>query len=122
MCSSNPYVFEPTVSILDKFNDTMAYVRDFINLIRLMIRLQPQQYVSDFSPVGLVGTLLSGPAQAWFAPLVEPSSPLLENFTPFIPKLEDKCRETDRGRAALTKLYSFQQGSRLAFVYASEFR
>ena len=64
--------------------------------IQLIIWLQPQRYASDFSRVGLVGTLLSGPAQAWFAPLIETSSPLLENFTAFIEELEATFGETDR--------------------------
>ena len=86
--SSHPYVLEPTVSLPDKFNGTRAYLRGFINQIRLIIRLQPLQYASDVSRVGLVGFLLSRPTQAWFAPLVETSSPLLENFTAFIVELE----------------------------------
>ena len=66
--SSHPYVLEPTISLPDKFNGTRAYLRGFINQIRLMIQLQPQRYANDFSRVGLFGTLLLGPAPAWFAP------------------------------------------------------
>ena len=122
MSSSHPYVLEPTISLPDKFNGTRAHLRGFINQIRLIIRLQPQRYASDFSRVGLVGTLLSGPAQAWFAPLIETSSPLLEDFTAFMEELEATFGETDRRRTALIKLYSVQQGSRPASIYASEFR
>ena len=67
-----------------------------MNQIRLIIRLQSQGYASEFSRVGLVGTLLSGPLQVWFSPLVETSSPLLENFTAFIDELEVTFSETDR--------------------------
>ena len=73
-----------------------------------------------FLGLGL-SALLSGPAQAWFAPLIETSSPLLENFTAFIEELEATFGETYRRRMAHTKLYYFQQGSRPASVYASEF-
>ena len=120
--SSHPYVLEPNVSLPDKFNGSRAHLRGFINQIRLIIRLQPQRYASDFSRVGLVGTLLSGPAQAWFAPLMETSSPLLDNFPAFLAELEATFGETDRRRTAVTKLYSLQQGSRPASIYASEFR
>ena len=48
--------------------------------------------------VGLVGTLLSGPAQAWFAPLMETSSPLLDNFPAFLAELEATFGEADRRR------------------------
>ena len=102
-----------------------AHLRGFINQIRLIIRLQPQRYASDFSRVGLVGTLLSGPAQTWFALLMETSSPLLDNFLAFLAflaELEATFGETDRWRTGLTKLYSLQQGSRPASFYASEFR
>ena len=34
--------------------------------------------------MGLVGTLLSGTTLAWFAPLLEQESPLLNNFEEFI--------------------------------------
>ena len=57
-----------------------------------------------------------------FAPLVEISFPLLENFPAFLVELETTFGETNRRRTVLTKLYSFQQGSRLAYVYGSEFR
>ena len=69
-----------------------------------------------------MGTLLSGPAQAWFAPLVETSSPLLEDFPAFLAELEATFGETDRRRTTLNKIYALEQGSRAASVYASEFR
>ena len=72
--SSHPYVLKPTISLPNKFNGTRAYLRGFINQIRIIIRLQPQRYASDFSRVELVDTLLFGPTQAWFAPLIENSS------------------------------------------------
>ena len=119
---TSPHILEPKLSLPDKFDGTRARLRGFINQIRLIIRLQPHRYPTDFSQVGLVGTLLSGPAQAWFAPLVETASPLLENFSEFLADLEATFGETDRRRTALTKLYSLQQHSRPASVYASEFR
>ena len=96
MSSSHPYVLKPTISLLDNFNSTRVYLRGFINQIRLIIWLQPQRYANDFSRVGLVGTLLSGPDQAWFAPLIETSFPLLENFTAFIEELEVTFGKIDR--------------------------
>ena len=120
--SSHSYTLEPKISLPDKFDGTRSRFRGFVNQIRLIIRLQPQRYHDDFRQVGLVGTLLSGPAQAWFAPLVETSSPLLEDFPAFLAEFESTFGETDRRRSALTKLYSLQQGSRAASLYASEFR
>ena len=71
--------------------------------------------------IGLVGTLLSGPAQAWFEPLVKTSSPLLEDFLAFLAELEATFGETNQGPTTLTKLYALEQGSRATFVYVSEF-
>ena len=98
-----------------------AQLRGFINQIHLIIRLQPRCYSDDFRQVGLIGTLLTGQAQAWFAPLVETSSPLLNDFHAFLTEFEATFGETDRRRAALNKLYSLQQGSRSAPSYTSEF-
>ena len=67
----------------------------FINQIKLIIRLQPQRYLDDFHRVGLVGTLLSGAAQAWFVPLIETFSPLLDNFDDFLKDFEATFGETD---------------------------
>ncbi len=120
--SYNPHAQEPKVSLPDKFDGTRTRFRGFINQIKLIIRLQPQRYPDDFRRVGLVGTLLSGPAQAWFAPLIETSSPLLDNFDDFLKEFEATFGETDRRRSALTRLYSLHQGMRAVSVYASEFR
>ena len=119
---ASSHFFEPKVSLPEKFDGTRSRFRGFINQIRLIIRLQPQRYGDGLRQVGLVGTLLSGPAQAWFAPLVETSSPLLEDFPAFLAELEATFGETDRRRTALNKLYALEQGSRAASVYASEFR
>ena len=113
---------EPNISLPDKFDGTRAQFRGFINQIKLIIRLQPQRYANDFCRVGLVGTLLSGAAQSWFAPLVETSSPLLDNFSAFLEEFEATFGDTDRRRTSLTKLYSLHQGKRPVSVYASEFR
>ena len=119
---ASSHFFEPKVSLPEKFDGTRSRFRGFINQIRLIIRLQPQRYGDGLRQVGLVGTLLSGPAQAWFAPLVETSSPLLEDFPAFLAELEATFGETDRRRTTLNKIYALEQGSRATSVYASEFR
>ena len=80
----------------------------FINHVRLVICLQPRRYSDDFRQVGLIGTLLR--RQAWFALLVEPSSPLLTNFTAFLVEFEATFGETDKQGLALNKIYALQQG------------
>ena len=46
--------------------------------------MNPSRYPTNASRVGLVGTLPSGTTLAWFAPLLEKISPLLNNFEEFI--------------------------------------
>ena len=113
---------EPKVSLPDKFDGTRSRLRGFINQIRLILRLQPRRYATGFHQVGLLGSLLTGPAEAWFAPLVETASPLLEDFSTFLTEFEATFGETDRRRVALNKIYSLQQGNRATSTYASEFR
>ena len=52
--SSYPYVFEPIVSLPNKFNVTRAYLRGFINQIRLIIHLQFHWYANTFSRASLM--------------------------------------------------------------------
>ncbi|CAG8768511.1 7720_t:CDS:1, partial [Dentiscutata heterogama] len=87
LATQNPNDFKqtmPKISLPDKFNRSHMNFRGFLNQIRLIIRLQPQRYPNDATQVGLLGSLLTGSALAWFAPLLEKSSPLLENFDDFV--------------------------------------
>ena len=118
--SQEPY-YKPKVTLPNKFDGTCARVHDFLNQTRLIIRLQPRRYATWIHKVGLLGSLLTGPMEAWFPPLVEMASPLLEDFPCFLTEFEATFEETYRRRAALTKIYSLQQGNRAASTYASEF-
>ena len=62
-----------------KFEGTRSHVRGFFNQVCLVIQIHPSRYPTDASRVGLVGTSL-----AWFAPLLEKGSPLLNNLEEFI--------------------------------------
>ena len=87
-----------------------------------MFRLQPRQYPKGASQVGLIGTLLSGAALSWFAPLLEKNSPLFKDLDDFLAKFNDTFGETDRVRTSTTKLRPLRQGSRATSVYAADFR
>ena len=78
--------------------------------------------MDDFCRVGLIGTLLSGVAQSWFALFVKTSSPFLENFPAFLEEFEATFGDTDPRRTSLTKLYSLHQGNLPVSFYASKFR
>jgi hypothetical protein len=87
---------EPKVSLLEKFDGTRSQLRSFINQIRLILRLQPRRYATCFHWVNLLGSLFTGPTEAWFAPLVETASTLLEDFSAFLIEFEATFGETDR--------------------------
>jgi hypothetical protein len=54
-----------------KFVSTRSQLQRFFNQVRLMIELHPSRYPTDVARVGLIGTLLSGNALAWFAPFLQ---------------------------------------------------
>jgi len=112
----------PKISLPDKFDGSRKKLRAFINQVRLVIRMQPDRYPDDEHQVGLLGSLLTGPASNWFAPLLERNSPLLADFEAFVAELEATFGDTDRVRSAEGKLRTLRQGSHPASQYASEFR
>nr|PNR52172.1 hypothetical protein PHYPA_008546 [Physcomitrium patens] len=113
---------EPRVSLPDKFDGTRSKFRGFINQIKLIIVLQPKRYPTEESRVGLVGTLLTGQALSWFAPLFEKRSSILNNFETFLEAFAEAFGEYDKVRWTTTKIWSLLQGMRSTSVYASDFR
>jgi hypothetical protein len=113
---------EPKISLPVKFDGTRSQFRGFLNQVRLVIQLHPSRYPTDAARVGLVGTLLSGTALAWFAPLLEKSSPLLKDFEGFIKEFQASFGDTDSARTAINKIRRLRQGDRPASTYAADFR
>jgi hypothetical protein len=113
---------EPKISLPAKFDGTRSQFRGFLNQVRLVIQMHPNRYPTDISQVGLVGTLLTGTALAWFAPLLEKNSPLLHKFDEFIKEFQASFGDTDSVRTAINKLRRLRQGDRPASAYASDFR
>ena len=72
--------------------------------------------------MGLVGTLLTGQALSWFAPLFEKNAAILSNFEAFLGAFSEAFGEHDKIRSAIAKIRSLRQGIRLASNYASEFQ
>ena len=113
---------EPKICLPEKFDGTRSKLRGFLNQIRLVIQLHSHRYPTDREQVGLVGSLLSGSALSWFAPLLEKQAPELQDFASFTAELEACFGDTDRQRTAVNRLSNLRQGSRPASAYASEFR
>ena len=113
---------EPKIGLPMKFDGTRSQFRGFLNQVRLVIQMHPSRYPTDASRVGLVGTLLSGSALAWFAPLLEKESPLLNNFEEFISEFKACFGDTDSIRTTINKIRRLRQGDRPASAYAADFR
>jgi hypothetical protein len=113
---------EPKISLPEKFDGTHPKFRGFVSQVRLIMQLHPHRYLDDTTRVGFVGTLLIGTAAAWFAPILETSSPLLQDFNAFMAKFETVFGDSDKAKTSANKLRRLQQGTRSAIVYASEFR
>jgi hypothetical protein len=113
---------EPQISLPEKFDGTRLKFRGFVSQVRLIMQLHPCRYFDDTTCVGFVGTLLTGIAAAWFAPILETSSPLLQDFNAFKAKFEAVFGDSDKVRTSANKLRRLQQGTHSAIVYASEFR
>jgi hypothetical protein len=120
--TSQTLIKEPKISLPAKFDGTRSQFRGFLNQVRLVINMHPNRYPNDASRVGLVGTLLTGTALAWFAPLLEKKSPVLENFETFITEFQESFSDTDSVRTAINKIRRLRQGDRPASAYAADFR
>ncbi len=85
------------------------------------MQLHPRRYFDDTIHVGFVGTLLTGTAAAWFTPILETSSPLLQDFNAFMAEFEVVFGDSDKARTLTNKLRRLQQGTCSAIVYTSKF-
>ncbi len=113
---------EPKISLPEKFDGTHLKFRGFVSQVHLIMQLHPRRYFDDTTRVGFIGTLLTGTAATWFAPILETSSPLLQDFNAFMAEFEAVFGDSDKARTSTNKLRRLQQGTRLAIVYASELR
>ncbi len=90
--------------MLEKFDRDRTKLRDFVNQVRLVFRLQPHRYAIEETQVGLIGSLLTGTALSWFSSLLEKDSPLLANLDQFLEEFNKTFGERDRALIATTKL------------------
>lgn len=116
------HIPEPKIALPEKFQGNRSKFRGFINQVRLIIQLQPQRYPDDATQVGLLGSLLSGTALSWFAPLIESNSELLRDFPSFLEEFEGCFGEVDKGHVAANKIRQLRQAGQSASTYAAEFR
>ena len=70
----------------------------------------------------MIGSLLTKTTSAWFAPLVEQGSPLLDDLDSFLAEFESTFEYPDRSHTSALRLRNLKQGNRPASTYAAEFR
>jgi hypothetical protein len=99
---------EPQISLPEKFDGTRLKFRGFVSQVRLIMQLHPRRYSNDTTRVGFIGTLLTGTATAWFAPILETSSPLLQDFNAFMAKFEAVFGDNDKARTSANKMRHLQ--------------
>ena len=80
-----------------------------MNQVRLITILQPQQYPTDATCVGLIGILFTGQALSWFASLFEKNAVVLSNFEAFLGAFSQAFGEHDKICLATTKIRSLHQ-------------
>ena len=95
---------EPKISLPAKFDGTRSLFRGFLNQVRLVIQLHPNRYPTDVARVGLVGTLLCSTVLAWFTPLLDKKSPLMEDFEAFVKEFQASFGDTDSTRTTINKI------------------
>ncbi len=66
---------EPQISLPEKFDGMRLKFRGFVSQVRPIMQLHPRRYFDDTTRVGFIGTLLTGTAAAWFAPILEKHHP-----------------------------------------------
>jgi hypothetical protein len=113
---------KPRISLPKKFDGTRSKFQGFVNQVRLITILQPERYPTKQSRVGLIGTLLTGQALSWFAPLFEKRAPVLNNFEAFLATFAEAFEDHDEARSTTTKIYILRQGTHPPSVYMSDFR
>jgi hypothetical protein len=79
---------ELRVSLQEKFDGDRTKLRDFVNQVRLVFRLQPHIYATEETQVGLIGSLLTETALSWFSSLLEKDSPLMADLDQFLEKIQ----------------------------------
>lgn len=124
---------EPKLKLPDSYDGSRSQFRGFLNQCRLYLSMKPRTYASHRAKVGLIISLLTGPALSWATPILEregkqgdPDEPadidLMENYPKFVDEFTRMFDDPNRARSAEMQLLRLRQGKRSATVYTSEFQ
>ena len=84
----------------------MTHFRGFVQQVRHYLRLYSSRYPDGFTHVAFIGTLLSGNARSWFAPLLEKDSPILYNLEAFMGRFAAAFGDSDQEGVAERERYN----------------
>ncbi|OMH80166.1 Retrotransposon-derived protein PEG10, partial [Zancudomyces culisetae] len=110
------------IALPEKFNGNRTEYRGFINQCQLLFLMNPQQYSTDISKVGLIISLLTNDALNWASPMVEKNNQLLLNYSLFITEMAKMFDDPQRYKTADIAIRKLKQGTNSVATYASNFR
>ena len=113
------------VAFPDKFDGTRSLFRGFLNQVELIFALQSSNFGTDTTKIYFLGTLLTGPALAWFNPFVENPSAFtndLSSWASFRDLLKLTFGEADQSMLAASSISSLTQGQGSVTSFVTTFR
>jgi hypothetical protein len=117
----NPEPRRPAVPLPERFDGTRSQLRGFLIQLSAYFSFSAYHY-TDAEKVTLLGTVLSGPALAWFATLETTSPALLTSFEGTLQELRANFDDPHRQETARQGIRLLRQGSRSVTDYSVDFR
>lgn len=123
--SSLPINSAPKVSMPEKYSGEAAGYRGFKSSLTLLFQLHSVRYPDDLTKIFTVGSLLSGKALNWFAPLLEAhtvGSKPFGSYTEFMNQFSISFGPVDVAVTSAYALDKLKQGRMSAATYATQFK
>lgn len=121
---SNPVV-TPKISLPDKYAGDASGYRGFVSSLTLLFELHRHRYPDDLTKIYTVGSLLTGRALAWFAPLLESHSGGTKYFGTYADFMRSFGVSFGPVDVVVTSAYALdrlKQGRLSASAYATTFK
>ncbi|CAO3619736.1 unnamed protein product [Cunninghamella blakesleeana] len=116
-------VEEPRIAMPDPFTGNRKYAQNFLDKLQIVFSAQSNRYNQDSQKVALAGSLLKGPAFAWFSfYLRQNNQEILSNFNNFRVEFLRAYGDPDSIARAERKLMTIKQNGKPTAEYASEVR
>jgi len=118
-----PRTLAPKIADPTPFDGTRDKYRQFITQLQLVFSSDPTRYSQDSGKISYAASHLSGSAQSWFNPHMDPVSGEVQfqSYEEFINALQAAFDDPDAEATAREKLDKLCQGKRDCSTYAAEF-